>query len=391
MGNKVFTQAMRRALHGSMNPVAPMRIAIAVEHFRPGVGGGENIALDVVRELRHRGHRVLVCAVTGADSGDFHRCDPCDVAVAAKSWDAELLVDWGIRVPADVHYLHGGPHEVFLRYSVYSAPAWLRFWKRAEFALKPKHRRTVAEQRVLFLDSAAAYLAVSRFVAGQVAEVTAPLKPRIRVLHNPVDTLRFSPEMRMAERDIARSTLGLSRDDIVFVWVAHNPGLKNLKLLLRIFPAIWCANPRVRLLVVGKRPPRLRAPWLVCAGALERPEVAYAAADALLHPTFYDTFANVVTEAMACGLPVVCSDRAGSSEVMSGGECGLVLPVVGANVPRLWADAVLSLASDVTLRARQGERARRVALGMGFPGYVDKLESELRAFIAAKSPVSPRT
>lgn len=341
--------------------------------------------MDVVRELRRRGHAVLVCAVTGDDAGDFQRVSPAETPAIAREWGAQLLVDWGIRIPADVHYLHGGPHEVFLKYSVYSVPGWLRFWKKAEFALKPKHRQAVAEQRELFADKSAAYLAVSGFVARQVAEVTSSHSPRIRVLHNPVDTARFSPALCAAGRAAARRQLGLPTESVVFVWVAHNPGLKNLRLLLRIFPAIYRVNPSVRLLVVGKRPPRMRAPWLVCAGALDRPEVAYAAADALLHPTYYDTFANVVTEAMACGLPVVCSEFAGASEVMRGCDCGTVLPVVGAAVEAQWHEAVAALAADASLRARLGCRGRDIAQSLDFAGYVDRLESELRAFIVAKA------
>lgn len=361
-----------------------MRIAIAVEHFRSGVGGGENIALDVVRELRRRGHRVLVCAVTGDDAGDFARVSPETTAATAKAWGAQLLVDWGIRVPADVHYLHGGPHEIFLRYSVYSAPAVFRGWKRLEFRFKPKHRKAAAEQRALFADDKAAYLAVSDFVAKQVAEATAPLKPRIRVLYNPVDPVRFSPETAKALRKPVRERLGIDAGDIVFTWVAHNPGLKNLRLLLKIFPEIHRQNPAAKLLVVGKRKPRIRAPWLVYAGALDKPEEAYAASDALLHPTYYDTFANVVTEALACGIPAVCSDRAGASEVMAGRDCGAVLPVVGAGVETAWSREILALIADPVSRERRGRNGREVALELGFQGYADRLEAELRGFIAAR-------
>lgn len=361
-----------------------LRIAIAVEHFRSGVGGGENIALEVVAELRRRGHRVLVCAVTGDDPVDFLRVSPADTPAAARAWGAELLIDWGIRLPADVHYLHGGPHEVFLRYSVLSVSPFFRWWKRLEFSLKPKHRKAVEEQRTLFADPHAGYLAVSNFVAAQVAEVTSSVRPRIRVLHNPVDTRRFSPEIAAASRAEIRARFGLSEDAVVFVWVAHNPGLKNLRLLLRIFPALYRGDSRVRLLVVGRRPPRLRAPWLVCTGALAKPEEAYSAADALVHPTYYDTFANVVTEAMACGLPVLCSEFAGAAEVMRGHDCGSVLPVVGDGVDARWREAIGRLTSDAAMRSRQGAEARRITESLGFPAYVDALESEIRAFIAAR-------
>lgn len=57
------------------------------------------------------------------------------------------------------------------------------------------------------------------------------------------------------------------------------------------------------------------------------PEVErfYAAADALLLPSPYDAFAMVVTEGMACGLPVVVSREAGASELIENGVNGLLL------------------------------------------------------------------
>lgn len=358
-----------------------MKIAIAVEHFRKGVGGGENIALAVVKALRQRGHQVLVCAVSGYDDMDFLRISPKETPRAARDWGAELLIDWGIRLDADVHYLHGAPHKIFLEYALHATPSWLRWWKRWEFSLKGKHRKFVAEQDEFFLNERTAYLAVSHFVAGQVEAVTGSLRPDIRVLHNPVDTERFSPAVCDGLRGWMRRQLGIPDDAVVFVWVAHNARLKNLPLLLRIFPEIHRENPRVRLLVVGKRKPRKKAPWLVYAGALERTEEAYAAADGMLHPTFYDTFANVVAEAMACGLPVLCSDRAGAAEVMLGKDCGEVLPVVGKETERIWRTAILRLAADRVLRGRRGENGRAVATTLSFDGYVVRLEKEIARFV----------
>jgi UDP-glucose:(heptosyl)LPS alpha-1,3-glucosyltransferase len=64
---------------------------------------------------------------------------------------------------------------------------------------------------------------------------------------------------------------------------------------------------------------------VIFAGATSQVEHAYAAADALLLPTPYDAFAMVVTEAMACGLPVVVSREAGACELIAHRVNGLVL------------------------------------------------------------------
>jgi len=50
----------------------------------------------------------------------------------------------------------------------------------------------------------------------------------------------------------------------------------------------------------------------------------YQAADALLLPTLYDPFPNVILEAMACGLPVITSRTCGGAEFIEQGTNGFV-------------------------------------------------------------------
>jgi UDP-glucose:(heptosyl)LPS alpha-1,3-glucosyltransferase len=93
-------------------------------------------------------------------------------------------------------------------------------------------------------------------------------------------------------------------------------------------------NPEGRLLFVSRsaaEPYRRYAEAAgvadrVCfAGATNQVERIYAAADAFVHPTPYDAFGMVVSEAMACGLPVIVSKEAGASELIQHGVNGLLL------------------------------------------------------------------
>jgi spore coat protein SA len=64
-------------------------------------------------------------------------------------------------------------------------------------------------------------------------------------------------------------------------------------------------------------------------------------------------------EAMACGLPVITSNRNGGSEVIANGVDGLVMR--DAEDPRELADLVLSLRNDEVGRRRMGEMAAEKA------------------------------
>src|SRR5204863_8638291 len=65
-----------------------------------------------------------------------------------------------------------------------------------------------------------------------------------------------------------------------------------------------------------------RVVWL---GARDDPERWYAAADIVVLPSRYEPFGNVHLEALAAGLPVVASARAGGAEVIIDGITGSVV------------------------------------------------------------------
>ena len=85
-----------------------------------------------------------------------------------------------------------------------------------------------------------------------------------------------------------------------------------------------------------------------------------ARCDALVLPSAQDGFGLVVLEAMACGLPVIVSDRVGAADCVEEGRNGFVFPFrdPGALADRLkWFMADASRAAG--MRAAAMETARR--------------------------------
>ena len=81
----------------------------------------------------------------------------------------------------------------------------------------------------------------------------------------------------------------------------------------------------------------------------------YGWADVLLHSAISEGFCNVVVEAQAQRLPVVCTDAGGLPENVDNGATGVV---VRRRDPKALAEGLARLAGDGELRARMGAAGR---------------------------------
>ena len=94
------------------------------------------------------------------------------------------------------------------------------------------------------------------------------------------------------------------------------------------------------------------------AGFVQRDELAsyYGLADCLVFPTHSDTWGMVVNEAMACGLPVICSQAAGCAADLIKENGRIVAP---KNVFQL-ARAMNEIATDSVLREKMSGESRKI-------------------------------
>ena len=81
-----------------------------------------------------------------------------------------------------------------------------------------------------------------------------------------------------------------------------------------------------------------------------------AISDAFVFPTVYEPFGLVITEAMACGLPVVTSRCAGAAELIEDGKEGLLLS--DPNDPVVLAKHIAYLLESPEARQALGMAAR---------------------------------
>jgi len=159
------------------------------------------------------------------------------------------------------------------------------------------------------LSTAGVVVANSQLAADHIRRDVVRPKDSVRVVRNGVDLERFHP--LEAERDMKR-----------VVFVGHGFARKGLETALRAVARL----PGVRLDVVGadRRHQRYRRlarslgvdGQVTFLGAVDDPAEVVRRAGALVLPTRYDPSANVVLEAMACGVPPVTTRYDGASEVL---------------------------------------------------------------------------
>lgn len=105
-------------------------------------------------------------------------------------------------------------------------------------------------------------------------------------------------------------------------------------------------------------------------GYIPNQETVFQASDVFVSPSVEDGFSLVVTEAMACGLPVIVSDHTGAVDLVQHGESGLV---VEYNNVAQYVNALEMLRTNPEWARQMGRAARMVAQQHTWDVYRKKL------------------
>ena len=161
---------------------------------------------------------------------------------------------------------------------------------------------------------------------------------KVLVVGNGVDLHKFSP----VPRDDARRALDLPSAAPVLVTVGALVERKGFHRVIELLPALRERFPGLTYLVVGGPSPEgdmstalrrqvrdLGLEEVVrFLGPLppEQLRVPLCAANLFVLPTRNEGWANVLLEAMGCGLPVVATDVGGNAEVIVSADLGAIVP-----------------------------------------------------------------
>ena len=290
----------------------------------------------------------------------------------AKSIGADLVFS-----PANYGPLWGVPSVIMLRNSFNVGDIELRWKKRLYWT-------AVKILSWLSFQTCRRAITVSRHAcAGFLAAFGLAADSRFAVVHHGVSPI-FAPPPDESGR-ICHRLLAVSD---IYVQKNLEAAISALALLSRSVPDVTLAIAGKPLdqgyydSLVAQAQDLGLADRVIFLGGRSAAEVAdlYRKADAFVFPSLVETFGNPVLEAMASGLPVVCSNAAAMPEI-AGGAALLVTPGDAAEM----ATAIKSLFDDRSLWQSTAERGLARAAQFSW----DRTAEATAAILLAASHPSP--
>jgi len=172
---------------------------------------------------------------------------------------------------------------------------------------------------------------------------------KCEVIPNAIDSEIF----QKLDKTSCRSELGIAEDDFVVAFVGWFNERKGAK---RVAQAIRASNDLdIKSLFVGIGSEEPDCPGILFKGKLQHKDVPkyLNASDIFVLPTLNEGCCNAVVEAMACGLPVISSNRAFNWDILNERNSIMVEPT---DINAI-CQAILRLKTDSNLRQTMAEAA----------------------------------
>ena len=348
-----------------------MRVLLLYKDYHPIVGGIENHIRLLAQGLRNEGvdARVLV-----TNTGPATQRQTIDGVPVTKTGRQTAILSTPISLPlfvelrrqmatVDLVHLHAPYPLAELAHlmlgrakpTVISYHSDIVRQKKTGKLYAPLLKK-VLQRAALIAASSPAYIESSPFLQD--------VRHKCRVIHYGIEPERFNQtEQVRGDAENLRNQYG---DLPLLLFIGRLRHYKGVDVLVRAMHDI-----RAKLLIIGTGP--MQEAWQILAhtqnladkvlflGDASDKETLAAryAADLFILPSTNraEALGIVQLEAMACGLPVVCTELGtGTSYVNRDGATGLVVP---PNDPRALAVAINRLLASPALRAKMGVEGRR--------------------------------
>jgi glycosyltransferase involved in cell wall biosynthesis len=296
------------------------------------LGGGETHLLELVDNLRNRGHEVVVA---GRRNSPLNPDIELPFLNSADLFTAVRLRSILKKRAFDILHAH-----VARDYTVAAAAAWKMPQLKVIFT---RHLLRPVRRHVL-------YRRVDGWLAptSQILQTLEPLSPKVSaVIPNWVDASKFSFRTNPRHHPVTIGLLGQ-----ISPHKGHDDAIEALRRL----------DVGFRLLIAGKGEPayidalkKKSAGLLVDFLGFEELQEFFSMIDILAVPSWEEPFGIVLLEAMASGVPVIATNRGGPANIIRSALHGVLVP---PRDPGALARAIRALGEDDERRQLISRNAR---------------------------------
>ena len=348
-------------------------------------GGGERYVADLTNALSERGHDLYLAVRPHSPLSDHVRLAPAKIKtlrlrnaldVQSAHELARFVRQHEIEV---VHAPLARDYSLAAYATRRNANAKFIVTRHVLFPLNRLHRQTLARAHRV--------IAVSSAVSTELKKARLTSDDKITVVHNGIDTDRFTRVLHDFDRAEYLRSKGLPAYGLLVGSIGELRTLKRHDDFIRAAARIAERFPQTHFVLAGVDTSstdevRKQLEQLVTElrledrfhflGWLEESEKLLAALDVFVSASETESFGLAIAEAMAAGTAVVATATDGASEVVEDQKTGVIVPV--ANVAEI-AGAIAALLANDDQRTQLGLRAKTaVTQKFSLRRMVDEIE-----------------
>ncbi len=342
-----------------------MKILFLTTHLN--IGGITSYIVHLARNLRRRGHRVIVSSNGGAMVGELEKSGITHVPIPIKT-KSELSPRMLLCLPEVVSIVRENGIDI-----VHANTRVTQVLGRAATIMPRRAYVSTCHGffkkrlgRNLYPCWGDRVIAISDAVRDHLIKDFNVSPDSVDLIYNGVDTVRFSVDIPDSEKSLFKKSLGLGSGRVIGT-IGRLSTVKGYGYLIQAFARLRRYRKGLKLLIVGEGPDKDRL-GEIAGGLGVRHDVVFhrpafdtvrllAAIDIFVSSSIQEGLGLSMAEAMAAGKPVVATDVGGVSSLVKDRSTGIL---VKPRDPNSLAGAILSLLDNPDLAKKLASNGRRI-------------------------------